>query len=405
MPKEILRYFEGYAKLKLTGLSIEKFINKVQSSDIILLNIKRNKYREVTLEVNRCDLGKVKDTAGQFGLEMEILGERGISYYSQRFFKHKSFALGMVVCILLLYLSASFVWKVEVVGNKTVSGKELMSTAKDLGIKPGILKSSIDHDKFVLGLLKKEKQLTWAELEISGVKAKISVAEGKRAPKARDYKTPCNVIADKDGFLVKLNALNGQKNVEEGNAVKKGQILVAGAVSTETSPVRYVHALGQAWANTYYYGEGQANITDFLYKKTGKQAVRYQLDVNGTVIPLYAGKVDTGFKKYSVSMDNKTLEGLGLNIPVRLRRVIYSEVYEMNYNDAKKLAQKKSEKLARDKALKAAPSDGKILHRKCESNVTTKGKIHSKVVLEVLEDIATEQKLIISEEDGIGNQP
>jgi len=73
MPKEILRYFEGYAKLKLTGLSIEKFINKVQSSDIILLNIKRNKYREVTLEVNRCDLGKVKDTAGQFGLEMEIL--------------------------------------------------------------------------------------------------------------------------------------------------------------------------------------------------------------------------------------------------------------------------------------------------------------------------------------------
>lgn len=60
MPGGIYTYITGYAKLRITGVSIEKFINKVQSSDIILFDIKRNKYKELTFKVNRCDLEKLK---------------------------------------------------------------------------------------------------------------------------------------------------------------------------------------------------------------------------------------------------------------------------------------------------------------------------------------------------------
>ncbi len=393
MPQGILRYIAGHASLKLTGLSIEKFINKAQSGDIILLNIKRNKYREVTLEVNRCDMEKVGELAGQMGLEVEVLKENGLLYYLQRLLKHRAFAMGMLICALLIYLLSSFIWTVEITGNETVPSKKLAEMIEELGVKPGALKSSVDHDKFVLELLSKEKNFTWAELEIKGVKAKIRVVEGKKSPKVIDYSTPCNVVAGKDGFLVKLFVLNGDKKTEEGNAVKKGQILVSGMVSSDVSGTRYVHAQGQAWSHTYYTGEADADINDFLYRETGNHAEKYQLVVNGKAIPLYRGEGGILFKNYRVSMEDMSPGRYGMKLPIKLRRVRYVELNEIDFDSALIMARQKSEESAYAAAGKIVPAAGKILQKTADSKVTSDGKMHTKVVLEVLEDIAEEKAI------------
>ncbi|MDI6601706.1 MAG: sporulation protein YqfD [Thermoanaerobacteraceae bacterium] len=402
MPGEIFRYIAGHARLKVIGLSIEKFINRAQSSDIILLDIKRNKYREVTFRVNRYDTEKVKKIAEQLGLEVEIIKESGLLYYLQCFLKHRSFASGMLIFILLLYLSTSFVWAVEIKGNEEIATEELEEIVEELGVKPGVLKSVIDHDRFILELLNREKRLSWAEIEIKGVKARISVAEGKGPPEIIDYSVPCNIVAEKDGFLVKLLPLNGEKAVEDGNAVKKGQVLVSGIVYSELSGTRFVHALGQAWAHTYYTGEAEVNINDYLYKETGNYAVRHELLINDLAIPMYIDNNDIGFEKYSVTIEDVLPARLTDYIPVGLHKVIYRELIEKDFNDALKIAKEKSEEQAFQKAQEGIPPDGKILQKMAESNMTPQGHMSSKVVVEVLEDIAMEEEVIISEEDEFG---
>ena len=52
----------------------------------------------------------------------------------------------------------------------------------------------------------------------------------------------CNIIADKDGQIVKITANNGTKIVKEGDIVKKGSIIIGGWMEGKYTGTRYVHA-------------------------------------------------------------------------------------------------------------------------------------------------------------------
>jgi len=402
MPGGIYTYITGYAKLRITGVSIEKFINKVQSSDIILFDIKRNKYKELTFKVNRCDLEKIKRVSTELHLDMEIINETGFLYYLQIFLQNRSFVLGVIIGMLLLYLATSFIWIVEIRGNEKVKTDELKTIIEDLGVKRGVLKSTIDHDKFIIELLNKESRLTWAELEIKGVRAMVRVAEGEKPPEVIDADTPCNIVARRDGFLLKLLPLNGERAVDDNNAVKKGQILVSGIIHSELSGTRYVHAMGQAWAHTYYEGEAEVDISDYLYEESGNHKVRYELVLNNTVIPMYFKDDDIDFKRYSVATENVFPEITTGYIPVHIRKITYKELMEKSFDEAMRLAKSKCEELAFQKSKELIPYNGKILQKFVKSDMTPQGNVHSKVTIEVLEDIAEEEKMIMSEEDEFG---
>lgn len=68
---------------------------------------------------------------------MEIINETGFLYYLQIFLQNRSFVLGVIIGMLLLYLATSFIWTVEIRGNEKVKTDELKTIIEDLGVKRG----------------------------------------------------------------------------------------------------------------------------------------------------------------------------------------------------------------------------------------------------------------------------
>ena len=67
-------------------------------------------------------------------------------------------------------------------------------------------------------------------------------------PEIIDEEEYCNVVANKEGIILKVNARNGTPLVKEGDVVKQGDIVIGGWMEGKYTGIRYVHAQGEVEA-------------------------------------------------------------------------------------------------------------------------------------------------------------
>lgn len=50
-------------------------------------------------------------------------------------------------------------------------------------------------------------ELSWVAVNVSGCRANVEVRERRTAPKPLDRKIPCNLVARRDGLVLRVQAL------------------------------------------------------------------------------------------------------------------------------------------------------------------------------------------------------
>ena len=133
---------------------------------------------------------------------------------------------GGFVFVLLLYLLSSFIWTLDIEGTKRISQHKIRNLAAEQGLKPGNFRYQVDRDQLVNHLLRELPEISYAEVEV-GPRSRIRIVERLRAPKGQGN---CHIVAKKDGIIDTVLALAGQPMVKEGDMVKKGQIIISGAI-------------------------------------------------------------------------------------------------------------------------------------------------------------------------------
>ncbi|ANX00542.1 sporulation protein YqfD [Thermoclostridium stercorarium] len=386
-------YLKGYVIIIVSGLSVEKFINICTRRQILLWDIERLSPTEVIMKMSIRGFKNARSAARKSRCRVRIKAKKGLPYIIWRYKKRKGFVAGLIVFAVLIYLMTSIIWSVEITGNYNLSRETLMQQLNEMGIFRGATKRSINPKHVADKLMLNNRGLAWVGVEIKGTKLIISVREGIEPPRVVPMDQPCNVVAERDGIVISVRAKNGLEKVKEGDTVKKGQVLISGVMESKNpeAGTRYVHAMGEVLARTWYEVKVDVPEKKINRIRTGHEWNKYSMYFLDFKIRLPSG--NNPFELYEKDIVDKAPVIMNhFKFPLGL---IIEKHYELKEEEEfldKEEARRLAEKTAMDKVSEILPADAEIVDRQMEI-FTSDGKEYLLVTVECTENIAMQQEI------------
>ena len=371
--RKIWAYIFGYLSLVVKGPHPERFINLAFTRGVYLWDLNWTSPDTLNVKVYAHSFRALRHLARQSRCRVRIRKKRGLPFLLNRFRRRRMLLFGGFVFVLLLYLLSSFIWTLDIEGTKRISQHKIRNLAAEQGLKPGNFRYQVDRDQLVNHLLRELPEISYAEVEV-GPRSRIRIVERLRAPKGQGN---CHIVAKKDGIIDTVLALAGQPMVKEGDMVKKGQIIISGAIyppepepdpdkqqpATPQKPVSYIQAQGVVYARIWYRFYGEALRDEVVEEETNRTVRIYCIRLGGQEITI-KGPDQIPFKYYRTKTSRSRLpQWRTIKVPVEFVTIEAKEIkrvrLQRSFDEAKKLAADR----AREQAVKKLPKGAEPVSR------------------------------------------
>lgn len=294
MASKFFNQVGGMIAVRLKGKNTERIINMALTRGIFLWNIKQTP-DGIDCKIRNSAYDALKGIADDNDFQLDVTERQGLPFYKNLLKRRIGFVTGALIFILALYLMSSFIWFVNISGNQKVSKNRIMLTAAKYGVYQGAAKWNFSRTEVESAMLRDIAELSYVELDISGVKANIKVVE-KILPRS-DITGPCHMVASKDGVVEDVLVLEGEANTSPGKVVGKGDILISGIVfpkiraeepetefnneagiSNENNEAYKVRARGIVKARVWYEGYGECRLRSEKKVFTGRKKLVLYLE-------------------------------------------------------------------------------------------------------------------------------
>lgn len=293
---------------------------------------------------------------------------------------------------MFILFTSRFIWNIEIIGNDNIPTEELINSLNKNGLKTGEYKSNIDTKKIINELRLERNDLAWVGISINGTNATVKIVEANSKPNIVDENEYCNIVSDKEGIIEKISANNGTIQVQKGDVIQKGTILIGGWIEGKYTGIRYVHSSGEITAKVWYSQKAKVHLKQTVKEETGNIETKYGIKINNFTINFY--KTLSKFQNYDTMYTNKKVKIFSdFYIPVELIKydnyeTKYKDV-EYNFEEAKEIAKS----VAEERLLEQIENKENI------KNVTVnyteyEDSVEAEVIYEVLENIGTEEKIV-----------
>ena len=299
-------YRSGIILLEIQSLIPEKIINIMWENNIYIKNIKKKNITTMTMEINLRDYDKIEDIARRTGTRIRIIKRRGPIFFIIKLKRKITLVSGIVLFIGIIYYLSTFIWSVKINSEEGLPPYIIRQQLKSYGVKPGINKDKINVYKIEKDLVKDNDNIMWAKVRIQGSELDVSVVQRKSPPTIVEENTPCNLIAKRDGKVMRAYTTKGTAVVKPGDDVKKGQLLVKGEQGQEGS-IYSVHAAGYIICTTTYESSETVKVNNIKNERTGKKLENYYINFRGK--RRYLKKDNNKFNKYDRIEESKFIFG------------------------------------------------------------------------------------------------
>lgn len=400
-------FITGYVSLIVEGKSLEKLINMAVSRGLYIWDVKWLDSGKACIKVRLNGIKALRHIARRTSTRFRIMGRAGLPFSIARAKKGKMLLAGAVLCVSLIYVMSSFIWFVEVKGNKKLPAEKIMASAERAGLAMGTLKIGFNKDGIEKYIRNEIPEVAWVGIRITGTKAVIEIAEKVIIPPVDN--SPANLVAGKAGLIQEILVLNGKPVVKEGDMVKQGDLLITGVIMPEQKPdtqdleqqdtqeppqpLQLVRARGIVRAKTWYEGYGEARLIDVGTKRTGREEQVLSIKIWGKELVL-KGPQAPPFKDHVTIVDVKKLPAWrNIRLPVEIVTTNYYEV--IKYRDIIGVSEAKSAavRAAMANAKAKVPGDARIIREMFEEIQARGSVIRVKAVIEAIEDISTVELL------------
>lgn len=389
----IWNYLRGYVIIIVEGYFIEKFVNICTRRQILLWDVMAQGGKLTVMKMSIRGFKLIRPVARKTRCRVRLLKKIGLPFVFNRYRRRKAFFAGAVLFMALLYLMTSFIWSVEISGNKRLRTDTLEKMLAKYGVKTGVLKYRIDTNSAVTGMMLDIDDISWISIKVRGTKVKVELRERIEMPYIIPRHIPCDVVAAKDGIIKRVIATEGIEAVGEGDSVRKGQVLISGSIPLKEGNDRFktVHAMGTVIARTWYEEEVPVitNITERI--KTGRI-------VNDHALVLFSWKIDFLRKKnkfgcYSVTEAKKRFKiGEDLVFPIEWVTVTYYEERTAEAVIGEENAKKAAADSALGKAMSQVPEEAEIVKKSAGFIQDSDKRLLARVTLECVEDIGISRR-------------
>lgn len=406
----LLGHLLGYVTIDIEGYFMERFINLCNSQKIFLWNLQRTNSTSMKVNMNIRDFKKIKEIAKKTKCRVKIKTKKGIPFLLHRYKKRKIFALFFLLVLITILALSNFIWNIEITGNETIPKEEIQQILEKHHFSIGSCKIGLQTKNIVEQIRLERDDIAWVGIEVKGTNAIVKVVEADLKPEIIPEQEYCNLIATKEGMIVKVTAQNGTPLVKEGDLVTKGSVLVGGWLEGKYTGMRYVHANGEVQAKVWYSQKVEVPLKQVKKLKTGNEENKYSVKINNFEINLSKGV--SKFQNYDTIETSKKLKLFSnFYLPIEITKKNYQEYQEQEIiytvEEAKQIGIQQAEKKLEEQITSMNKPENTELERKKEQTQNTKqilekqvltkqvgDTIEVEVIYEVLENIATKEKLV-----------
>ncbi|MEA4816361.1 MAG: sporulation protein YqfD [Lachnospiraceae bacterium] len=273
-------YLKGYVIINVTGFSVERFVNMAVRRGVYIWDIVPYG-NGVSMKVGIKGFYELKIPARKTKCKIKIIKRCGLPFRSAKFKGREVLSSGALVFLAGLYILSSFVWVVDVSGNKRIAREDILSAAKELGLYPGGVKKNVDTGEIGERLIEDFKDISWISVGIKGTSAYIKIVETIPETKIVDTSVPSDIIAKKDGIIESIATLSGSPMVLAGDVVSAGDVLVSGELflmdGETVKSSEYVRSNAKISARVFYeFNESvPLKYTEKVYDEKEKEDIRF----------------------------------------------------------------------------------------------------------------------------------
>jgi len=218
----------GYVWVRLIGGDAQQFLALAVAQRIGLWNIAYTPQGELTFGITVPDFFRLPPVLRKCGSRTRIIQKRGLPFQMARLAKRKTFAVGMLAFIALLFLLSTFVWQVKVEGETAIPKQQILQAARQEGLYPLQWAPRMKEPQELADkLAARLPDAAWVGVERKGATMYITVVDATK-PDAQAGAGPRDLVAKADAVVTKVAAENGRPLVKRHDRVKKGQVLVSG---------------------------------------------------------------------------------------------------------------------------------------------------------------------------------
>lgn len=397
MKKDWLEPINSYVKAEIRGERIEEFINECLKKQIAIWNIKRTSEHTMSVCVYTKNIKEIRGILKQFECKLRFLEKNGLPFWAARMWKRNGLILGLASFFVILFLLSNMVWNINVTGANPKTEYQLLKAAKELGIKKGKFIFLLPNvRKLQQQLTNAMDNVTWIGVSLNGTTYHFQVVE-KEIPKRKEALSPRHLVAKKDAIIYDMFVEKGQPVVTPNQFVYKGALLVSGYIGKE-GKTKLVPAKGVVWGETWY----TTNVTIPLETKfktyTGNSVKQHKLNLFGLKIPIW-GFSDGEYKHKETSEDETPLRFWKWTLPISYvtKEIRETDGVKRVYTQAE--AVKAGKVMAKKEVRKLLAHNSKIKEEKILRQSVSNGKVNLSMHYQVIENIASEQPILIQQGD------
>ena len=384
----MISFIRGYYTVTVEGLDTESFLNYLIRNKIYVYNVNRMEKSKIQFNIDRNNYKKLKKIHRSNKFKIKVKKQTGIPFIAKRIYTYRGMVICAIISLIILMSTSQFVTDVYITAPEGIDKTALKKELYIQGVKPGVYKKSIDRKIVRENIMGKFKQIAYVSINVKGTNIFVNITKKDESQNSDENSNYCNIIAQKDGIIEKIFPRSGEAIVQEGDIVKKGDVLINGANTT---------AQPEVWAMTFYEAKKTSNYIDIKNQRTGNKKNVYTISFYDKKYKILR---NIKYRDYEIENNIKELRIGDYTFPVKITVSTFYEVKKVeNKIDVEKLKKELSSKVLKQLEY-TIPVSARILDVKDKYNVD-KSMIEYVVTVTTKEDIAKLDILTKSEAEAI----
>lgn len=376
---KINKYKRGTMTIEIQSHIPEKFLNLAWKNNIQIKNIRKRSITTIVMDINLKDFSLIEEIAQKTKSKIKIVNRRGVTFFLLKIRRRFALVGGVFIFIFILYFLSGFIWTIDIQTENNLSPYEIRQQLLNYGVMPGIRKSKVNVYQLQDNMIKNNENIMYFNARVDGSRLYVKVIDKVTPPSIIADNEPCNLVAKKDGQIVRVYTSAGSPTVKKGDTVKAGDIIVKGEQGKEGSTYT-VHASGNVIARTFYEQIKEVPVKGVKKERTDNKIENLYIEVLGKKI--YFKNSINKFKSY-----DKIVENSGF-----IKKEIYYEVKETKYNmDSQKVVDSTADELY-SKIVQSLDKSIKVVDKQVQSEPSG-DNVKVRVLVVAEENIALAQKL------------
>ena len=169
MLMRIFYWLRGYLYVRIRGTAPERFINLCCNKNIALEELVRQE-ENYQFRITIKNYKKLRPIARKTGIVPHITKKIGLPFILHRYRKRKGFALGLLMCMVLVYILSLYVWDINLQGNSKYTADTMLQFLQEHDVYAGVLKKKVNCQEIEETIRLAYKDIGWVSAEMKGTR-------------------------------------------------------------------------------------------------------------------------------------------------------------------------------------------------------------------------------------------